>query len=230
VGLALLEGVARDLDLLGVAYLAVGHVDLEGRVGYVLAHPLDRDLVGPGLPGRERHADVAARHLLQEAGLLEAARRRYRRVQRADVRVADLPRQLDLGGRADRDLVALAAFACVFQHTWGRFSWSESWPTRLIDAIFMKIRCYQTQCIGYYFESTELFSYHIQALSISGHGLSRSFPLYIFPHHLPHILNTFLYSCFGFNICRYCPPPAMLQRELGNIIEKGAAVFDDSLL
>lgn len=114
VGLALLEGRPGHLDLLRVADLAVLDVDLEGRVGDVLAHALDRDLVGPGLAGRERHADVAARHLLQEAGLLEAARGRYVRVQRADVGVADLARQLDLGGRAHRDLVALAALAWGF--------------------------------------------------------------------------------------------------------------------
>lgn len=91
MGLALLKGVTGNLDLLRVADLAILDVDLERRIDNVLAHLLHRHDVLAGLPGRERHAHVAVRHLLQETRLLETARRCDRRIQRTDVRVRHLP-------------------------------------------------------------------------------------------------------------------------------------------
>ena len=85
VGLALLEGVARDLDLAGVANVARADVDLEGGVGDVLAAPLDGDEVLADLLGREGDAGVALGQLLQVAGLLGPARRDDVGGQRAEV-------------------------------------------------------------------------------------------------------------------------------------------------
>lgn len=63
VGLALLQTGTGDLDLLRVAYLAVLHVDLEGRIRYVLTHSFHAHYVLARFARRERHAHVAARHL-----------------------------------------------------------------------------------------------------------------------------------------------------------------------
>ena len=69
------------MDLLGVADFALGDLDLERRVLNVLALALDRDTVLAHLPGGERDAEIAIGQLLEEARLLEAARRLNRRVQ-----------------------------------------------------------------------------------------------------------------------------------------------------
>lgn len=80
VGLAVFQGLARDLDFLCVAHFSVRDLNFEGRVGDVFAHTFDRDYVLAGLAGSEGHAQIATGHLLQEARFFQAGGRRDRGV------------------------------------------------------------------------------------------------------------------------------------------------------
>lgn len=77
----------------------------------MLAQTLHRHQMLANLAGRERDANVASGHALQEAGLLQATGRLDRGVQSAQIVIGNVAGHGHFGAGANRDLVALATLA-----------------------------------------------------------------------------------------------------------------------